>query len=204
MDKPVEFLVMNLNDGGHRVRLDRLTDGRIMCQLCFGYFHIADLNPVDGGVEDVCKPCAEVERLRGIDAHITHGLKYHTDGKCPRLVNGEMLHDWEGDDYGGGFLAGSYRIVTNVHDASMRGKLPCLHCVPVGERVFPPRYSETFGHEPTRGISLNSLCDDVCQRCTEPGVFYERGIDELTPVHIAWPCTSAVVLGLVAREEVTS
>lgn len=60
--EPVDFLTVPLASGGSHTRLDRLTDGRVMCQLCFGYFAVADLNPVDGGVEDVCKPCAETER----------------------------------------------------------------------------------------------------------------------------------------------
>lgn len=199
MSEPVDFLTVSLADGGERVRLDRLTDGRTMCQLCFGYFTVDQLNPVEGGVEDICKPCGRSEFLRGTLAHVTHGLKYHTDANCPRMIHGEELHDCEGDDYGGWFSAGSYRIVSNVQDAVMRGKLPCLGCVPAELRAFPPLYGQTFGHWPTRGISLDSLADDVCQRCTEWGVWYGDA-NELRPVHIQWPCTSAVVLGLVGRE----
>ena len=65
MAEPVDFLTVPLTDGGTWTRLDRLTDGRVMCCLCFGYFAVADLNPVDGGVEDVCKPCALRERQDG-------------------------------------------------------------------------------------------------------------------------------------------
>lgn len=61
MSEPVDFLQVPLADGGTWTRLDRLTDGRVMCQLCFGFFFVADLNPVEGGVEDVCKPCAIAE-----------------------------------------------------------------------------------------------------------------------------------------------
>ncbi len=61
MSEQIEFLSVPLAGGGEYVRLDRLTDGRVMCQLCFGFFEVADLNPVDGGVEDVCKTCAAVE-----------------------------------------------------------------------------------------------------------------------------------------------
>jgi hypothetical protein len=32
-----------------------------MCQLCFRFFAIGDLNPVEGGVEDVCKACVKEE-----------------------------------------------------------------------------------------------------------------------------------------------
>jgi hypothetical protein len=193
MDKPAEFLVMNLDGGGHRVRLDRLADGRIMCQLCFGHFHIADLNPVDGGVEDVCKPCARVEYLRGVDAHITHGTKYHTDTTCPRMIHGEELHDCEGDDYGGWFSAGSYRIASNIHDAIMRGKLPCLGCVPANLRAFPPLYGQTFGHQP-----VEVWGEQCCATCRDRGVD-EHGDPWVHPT--IWPCTSAVVLGLAPRAE---
>ena len=62
MADPVDFLTVPLADGGTRTRLDRLTDGRIMCCLCFGYFDRDRLNPVEGGVEDVCIPCARRER----------------------------------------------------------------------------------------------------------------------------------------------
>jgi hypothetical protein len=211
--EPSEFLVMALGDGTHRVRLDRLADGRIMCQLCFDHFHIADLNPVEGGVEDICKPCARVEYLRGIDAHITHGTKYHTDSKCPAMIHGELLHDWESDDYAGGFLAGSYRIVTNVNDATMRGKLPCLHCVPAELRVFPPLYGQTFGHEPVAlGVVIHeawtnhSACTEckarttplVCARCME---FDDSGMWRIPAHPVHWPCTSAIVLGLAPRTE---
>ncbi|WP_329308392.1 hypothetical protein [Streptomyces microflavus] len=59
--QPVDFLTVQLPDGNSCTRLDRLTDGRIMCCLCFEYCTRDQLNPVDGGVEDVCKPCARME-----------------------------------------------------------------------------------------------------------------------------------------------
>lgn len=58
---PVDFLTVHLADGGTWTRLDRLTDGRIMCCLCFNYCTRDQLNPCEGGVEDVCKPCAQRE-----------------------------------------------------------------------------------------------------------------------------------------------
>lgn len=62
MAEPVEFLTVPLANGGTWTRLDRLTDGRVMCCLCFGYVDRQQLNPVEGGVEDVCIPCARPER----------------------------------------------------------------------------------------------------------------------------------------------
>ncbi|NED75335.1 hypothetical protein G3I51_24030 [Streptomyces sp. SID9944] len=62
MTDPVDFLTVPLAGGGSYTRLGRLTDGRVMCCLCFTYCTLDQLNPVDGGVEDVCKPCASEER----------------------------------------------------------------------------------------------------------------------------------------------
>ena len=62
-EAPVGFLQVPLTDGGTWTRLDRLTDGRIMCQLCFEYKTREELNPLpDGLVEDVCNPCAALEQ----------------------------------------------------------------------------------------------------------------------------------------------
>lgn len=37
-------------------------DGKVMCQLCFDRFEIADLHVTDDGLaEDVCQECAEQE-----------------------------------------------------------------------------------------------------------------------------------------------
>lgn len=58
----VDFLAVQLADGGEWVRLDRLTDGRVMCCLCFEYTPRHELNAVDGGVEDVCQSCAAREQ----------------------------------------------------------------------------------------------------------------------------------------------
>ena len=46
---------------------------------------------------------------------------------------------------------------------------------------------EDFGHEPMNVITNGKLRAVWCYRC-----------------HIPWPCTSAVVLGLVPREEPSS
>ncbi|CAL9668685.1 hypothetical protein SUDANB145_07299 (plasmid) [Streptomyces sp. enrichment culture] len=63
-NQPVDFLTVPLASGGTWTRLDRLTDGRIMCCLCFAYVTSDQLNPVDGGVEDVCSTCADAEAAR--------------------------------------------------------------------------------------------------------------------------------------------
>ncbi|MFE1515728.1 hypothetical protein ACFW9I_02665 [[Kitasatospora] papulosa] len=60
-----------------------------------------------------------------------------------------------------------------------------------------PKQPETFGHEPVTGTSIFGLAETVCARCTERGVWFGT-VTELLPVHILWPCTSALVLGLAS------
>lgn len=64
----------------------------------------------------------------------------------------------------------------------------------------PQPSQDDFGHSPTKGLSLFGLSETVCQRCTEWGVWYGNA-DDLRDVHIPWPCTSAIVLGLAPRPE---
>lgn len=60
--KNPDFCTQVFPDGRERVLLTRLTDGRVMCCLCFEYTETDDLNVTeDGSLEDVCKRCAKVE-----------------------------------------------------------------------------------------------------------------------------------------------
>lgn len=209
MPEPVDFLTVPLANGGSHVRLDRLTDGRIMCQLCFGYFHRDQLNPVDGGVEDVCKPCAVKEReaiLRMTVYATSGGRRFHRYNYCPALHNGRTLWTFNPREWVPGM---PQAMLTNGHPlrestfiaALGDGKTPCHACMPGSDaRLARSSSEDDFGHWPTRGISLGYLADTVCQRCTESGVWYGDA-DDLRPVHIAWPCTSAIVLGLAPRTE---
>jgi hypothetical protein len=55
-----EFVREPLADGGERFLLTRLTDGRVMCCVCFEYFTRDRLEPVvdePGKTWDVCRPC---------------------------------------------------------------------------------------------------------------------------------------------------
>lgn len=137
-------------------------------------------------------------------AYVTRGRKYHTDPKCPRMLNGENLWDFEGDiDYGGGWTAGTYRREDpSPQHAAMRGKLPCLHCVPADERVFPPLYRQTFGHHPVIGFVDGRALNQVCARCYTVNPRGPRFFGTAREP-VRWPCTSAVVLGLVDREGAT-
>ncbi|MFD9249560.1 hypothetical protein [Streptomyces bottropensis] len=128
------------------------------------------------------------------------GRKYHFDRACTAFESAQILSDWD-------CCCGDYcthrsprtHVLERMSStkAAMNGKLPCLACVPQHLRELPQ--AETFAHEPVIGLTLFDQAETVCQRCTERGVWYSRGNDEMTPVRIPWPCTSAIVLGLVPR-----
>ena len=125
--------------------------------------------------------------------------KYHFDQDCSAFHSAQLLSDADCgcDTYCTHRMPRMHSLKrATASGAAIDGKLPCLACVPVHLREMAD--TEDFGHWPTRGISLNSLADDVCQRCTEWGVWYGNA-DDLRPVHIPWPCTSAIILGLAPR-----
>ncbi|MFB6955506.1 hypothetical protein ACFCYB_00360 [Streptomyces sp. NPDC056309] len=140
--------------------------------------------------------------------YATRGRKYHADPKCPLMINGEYLWDGDGEDWL--HIAGSYRREDpSPQYAAMRGKLPCLHCVPAEHRAFPPLYRQDFGHKPVTGIAPEGRAlTSVCARCRTRQVYCwlnewgapHRGV---RTVSVRWPCTSAIVLGLAPREEAT-
>lgn len=124
------------------------------------------------------------------------GRKYHFDEKCKAFHGAQDLNDWDCDEYCRHQHPIPHALKRMSSDkAAMDGKLPCLACVPQHPRTMPD--AEKFGHEPIKGISLDGLSEDVCQRCTEPGVWFSYGADETRPVHIPWPCTSAIVLSAI-------
>jgi len=135
--------------------------------------------------------------------HVTHGRKYHIDNECPLMNTGEDLWDFDGDAWG--HTSGAYRRrVATVTDAAYLGKLPCLHCVPVGHRVFPPLYGQTFGHEPVDEYDGTPEGDKgvtrtVCARCMTWNRW--KDVSLWAGSRVTWPCTSAVVLELVPRPD---
>lgn len=63
MPEPVDFLTVEYADGRTWTRLSRLTDGRVMCCLCFDYCTRDQLSidPADGQLTDICNPCRTSE-----------------------------------------------------------------------------------------------------------------------------------------------
>lgn len=78
MSDQVEFVTVQYPDGTSRVDMTRLTDGRVMCQLCFAYVTRDRLKPdpaFPGCVTDVCCRCAirdaeaVIARIRALADH---------------------------------------------------------------------------------------------------------------------------------------
>lgn len=133
------------------------------------------------------------------------GSRFHSSRLCNAFLAAQELWRFDPMQWVPGMpqimLSNGHRLdEMSIVTAMGRGKEACSLCFPGLRAAWYRGSSENdYGHWPTRGISLNSLADDACQRCTEWGVWYGDA-NSLRPVHVAWPCTSAVVLGLVPRE----
>lgn len=67
MTEKIDFVTEYKTDGTFfRKRLDRLTDGRVMCAICMEFTPRNQLAPVkgdpDGAVKDICMPCEDKEQ----------------------------------------------------------------------------------------------------------------------------------------------
>lgn len=123
------------------------------------------------------------------------GTAFHNTRDCRAREAGQGL--WDTDDWSG------YAIQpTTIPAAMSEGKLPCRVCMFTEARAWAISSCEDdFGHEPvpTGHIGPDGQPTAVCARCTEHGVLIQIGGDDPSPLRVAWPCTSAVVLGLVPR-----
>lgn len=119
------------------------------------------------------------------------GRKYHFDKGCKAFESAQMLSDWDcccGDycNHRSPVMHGLVRMSSTR--AAVDGKLPCLACVPAHLRELPE--TEDFGHRP---VEIQG--DHFCTRCRTP--YIDDAETQSYPT--LWPCTSAIVLGLVPR-----
>lgn len=129
------------------------------------------------------------------------GRRFHDDPGCAPLDNGRygaglVAGDWGGHDGGPLYPLGARTAL----GAALLGYTACRVCVPVADAL--PAAGETYGHEPVRDPIAGARGwpqFDVCARCSWGDVYY-LGSPTKEPVSVAWPCTSAVVLGLVPRD----
>jgi hypothetical protein len=133
------------------------------------------------------------------------GRRYHKTRACFALIDGQSLWVFDPQQWVPGMPQimlsnGHPRHEMTVTDALGKGKEPCAECFP-GQRAALHRSSSEndYGHEP-----FEFGGETVCARCLVRTV--RVWIDEHDSPHrlwgikpVAWPCTSAVVLGLVPR-----
>lgn len=124
------------------------------------------------------------------------GTVYHTTPTCRALESGQALNDWDCAE----FPCDHGHAVQRqpLPEALNRGKLPCVTCVPTNLRAFPPLYGQTFGHRPFNEYTKPGASRIVCARCMIWTRWSDVGLS--VGVRVAWPCTTAVILGLAVRE----
>lgn len=132
----------------------------------------------------------------------TGSRKYHFDKGCKAFHSAQELSDLDCgcDTYCTHRMPRMHSLKrATATGAAIDGKLPCLGCVPPELRKMPD--IETFGHQPEWA--------DFGQCVVDPGACNCPYHDEQQACArcrhgrqpVLWPCTSAIVLGLVDREE---
>lgn len=127
------------------------------------------------------------------------GRRFHVNRLCRALESGQHLNDGGPDDWVPGARWWSMQAVVQrpILAEVRRGYTACRVCVP--PEFALPATGETYGHEPVVGFIDGRGLTDICQRCRIP---VRRKYVHLMPegLPLRWPCTSAVVLGLVPRD----
>jgi hypothetical protein len=134
--------------------------------------------------------------------HITEGgLRYHQTSDCHAFAAGRMLNDFRDHD------RPSTRRMARIHPAetvdwktaAAQGKTPCLSCwPPAAMRYLPQPPNGDFGHRPVLGFTDGRGLGRICARgCGIRAGTAPHWLQHHRPV--AWPCTSAIVLGLTRR-----
>lgn len=127
--------------------------------------------------------------------------KYHFDRSCPKLRAAQELHDQDCWDDHCTHRHPSPTPVRRMTDlaAALDGKKPCLFCVP--QHLRPARSTEDFGHTPQEeymGSDGREYSREICSRCMIWTHWADVGL--WAGHRVAWPCTSAYVLGIVPRK----
>lgn len=128
--------------------------------------------------------------------------RYHADRRCWAMHAGRDLNEWDPQWVPGCRALVKYAVEEVTPERAVaEGRTPCRVCKP---RAADPLLVEDFGHRPVMSFIDGRSLGRVCARCeivTPPtmwdieGERYEvRGF-----VTVRWPCTSALVLGLVDR-----
>ncbi|KOU17049.1 hypothetical protein [Streptomyces sp. WM6349] len=122
------------------------------------------------------------------------GNRYHRGSTCSALEMGQNIHDYDCDCWGYCTHGrGHYVLETTPSQARTNGKSPCRVCLP--DAVLGPS-EDDFGHEPV----TNGFGGHRCSRCTTTITHYDEAYQPSRwTAFVAWPCATAVVLGLAPR-----
>jgi hypothetical protein len=134
------------------------------------------------------------------------GARFHFDRQCWALMTGREVSGYLAFERGYGYDDRRPLFVLRTRSnlgAALLGYTACRVCVPPALAL--PATGETYGHEPVRGYLADRAGERwVCARCESRQV--RAYLDEWENPHrwvrrsaVEWPCTSAVVLGLVSR-----
>lgn len=117
------------------------------------------------------------------------GRRFHADLACRALATGRETAGYLAFERGHGYDDRRPLHVLRQRSnlaAALLGYTACRVCVPPAHAL--PATGQTYGHEPVGVVGGQS----VCARCGTDGPW---GGGYAVP----WPCTSALVLGLVPR-----
>lgn len=147
------------------------------------------------------------------------GRRFHKDASCQASERAHLI--WDSDEFTAPSHPGEW---VTIPDAMSRGKEACATCFPGLRASWYRGASENdFGHEPVSNDVdyWGETTDDppVCARCSRwisafspvvvgqelDGRVITSGVQLIRfEVAVLWPCTSAIVLGLVDRTEVAA
>lgn len=141
----------------------------------------------------------------------TPGARFHRARGCPAFASAQLLNDWDCgcDDYCRHRSPHLWSLREwTLEAATGDGKRPCTPCYPTpaeARAVLLPS-GETFGHEPVDEYTgtapgARGVTHLVCTRCMTWTAWTDTGL--AAGARTPWPCTSAIVLGLIPRPEAT-
>jgi hypothetical protein len=143
------------------------------------------------------------------------GRYFHEGPECWALRTGQMTYSCRCGDRLCGCAANPPMKPQSMSlgDAAMKGLEPCAVCYPDFRKIVAQLPCEDdFGHRPIDQYegSESGVKSIACERCIDwnPVKVHntETDSEEIWSMgrRIAWPCMSAVILGLVPREKESS
>lgn len=132
--------------------------------------------------------------------------RFHKTPTCPSFHNGQLLSDMDCGCYDHCYhrMPRMWRLKEmTVTDALGRGKWPCTYCWPGSAAALAiTPCEEDFGHVPVNEYAgtpegQRGASRIVCARCIIWNRWKDVGM--WAGQAVGWPCTSAIVLGLVPR-----